>query len=134
MSGPDRAELRGFGFGVGGPLAAIGTIALLAVWPFGESHPNFGGSLMIAGGGLGLLAALAPSALWPVHRVWMPLARAVSWFNTRVVLMVIYYLVLLPTGLLRRLAGDPLALRERRESYWEKRTAKPDVESYRRQV
>jgi uncharacterized protein involved in cysteine biosynthesis len=40
---------------------------------------------------------------------WMVFVRALAWINARIILMVVFYLILTPVGLFRRLLGyDPL--------------------------
>ena len=74
---------------------------------------------------LGVIAAIffalglvAPKSLGPVHRGWMRLAEALGWVNTRILLILIFYLVVTPLGLIMRLfRRDPLDM-ARRDSYW----------------
>ncbi|MGH9312901.1 MAG: SxtJ family membrane protein [Vicinamibacterales bacterium] len=43
---------------------------------------------------------------------WMTFARALAWVNARIILTVVFYLVLTPVGLARRLLGyDPMSRR-----------------------
>jgi hypothetical protein len=87
-------------------------------------------------GALGVVLGLvAPQALAPIASRWMRFAHAVSWVNTRILLAVVYYGMVLPIGLVRRLLADPLNLRTRpAESYWVRREPVSDRDSYRRQV
>jgi membrane protein required for beta-lactamase induction len=40
---------------------------------------------------------------------WMVVVRALAWINARIILTVVFYLILTPVGLVRRLMGyDPL--------------------------
>lgn len=91
-------------------------------------------------GALGVLLVvpglLFPAALGPVERGWMAFASALGWFNTRLILGVVYYVVFTPAGLLRRLAGDPLdrRLRTGTPSHWIPREpARSDPSRYRKQ-
>ncbi len=99
-------------------------LALLAgvgVWRGHTILPAVLGGAAVA---LGVLALLAPRLLGPVHKLWMKIADALAWFNTRVLLGVVYYLVMTPTGIVMRLMGrDPLdrTLGDR-PSYWVART------------
>ena len=128
-----RRELRIFGIGLGVILGAIG------LWRYLSGDlllPRLAGG---AGGLLLLLGILAPTLLRPVHAGWMRIVAPIAWFNTRLLLGVVYFGILLPSGLLRRFFGDPLQLRGlrgrgQRSSYWVDRTETPDRESYRRQV
>ena len=128
-----RRDLRVFGIGVGTILTAIGVWRYLA----GDAllPPVLGGG----GGLLVLLGVLAPALLRPLHLAWMRVVAPLSWFNTRLLLGAVYFGILLPTGLVRRLVGDPLQLRgprgaRRRSTYWVDRVGSGDRESYRRQV
>lgn len=87
-----KAELRNFGLLLGALFAAIfGAVPwlrhrTLEYWPW-----------MLAA--VLWIAALAwPRILaWP-HRWWMRLGEALGWFNTRVILTVIYFVVVTPLG------------------------------------
>lgn len=63
----------------------------------------------------------APHTLRPFFKFWMGVAFCLGWLNTRIILIVIYYLVLTPIGLLAKmLKKDFLNLRLEKEaqSYW----------------
>ncbi len=99
------------------PLALL---AGLGVWRGHTVLPGVLGALAVV---LALLALGAPSLLGPVHRLWMQVADALGWFNTRVLLGLVYFLVMTPTGIVMRLMGrDPLDRRlGDRASYWVER-------------
>jgi hypothetical protein len=49
------------------------------------------------------------SLLRSAYAGWMVVARKIGWFNSRVILTVVFYLVLTPVGLVRRILGyDPM--------------------------
>ena len=109
-----RAE-REFGLIVGGVLV------LLAGWwlhrgKFG-SAPD---AVLALGLALFLLGALFPKALVVPNRLWMALSEALSFVATRFLLAVIFFLVITPIGLIKRLTGwDPLRRRTPpASSYW----------------
>jgi hypothetical protein len=56
----------------------------------------------VAAGLFFLAGALAPTRLGPVERAWMSLAHAISRITTPVFMGIVYFLILTPTGLLRR--------------------------------
>ncbi len=116
-------ELRRFGVTVAIPLALL---AGLGVWRGHTVLPGVLGGLAILLAGLALVA---PSLLGPVHRVWMQVADALGWFNTRVLLGLVYFLVMTPTGIVMRLLGrDPLDRRlGDRTSYWVQRKRHADA-------
>jgi len=56
-----------------------------------------------------------------IYTLWMKLAFILGWINTRLILLVIFYLVVTPMGLVTKLFGiDLLDLRidKRKVSYW----------------
>lgn len=84
-----------------------------------------------------LLGAAAPFALKPVYIFWMRFAFVLSWVNTRLILLVIFYLVFTPIGLCLKLFGkDLLDIRpeKNKDTYWKKKETGYDTkESYERQ-
>ena len=110
----EKKELRNFGLIVGG------VFCLIAVWPafrHGEAIRFWAlvpGSLLIA------LGLLMPMTLGPIFRVWMKIGHVMGWINTRIILGLVFYLVVTPTGMIRRLFGkDPMgkAIRTDLNSY-----------------
>jgi hypothetical protein len=81
-------------------------------------------------------ALLRPALLEPVERYWMRAAMTLGRINTRVILSVLYYVMMTPIGMVRRLFGDPLnrSLNDGRSSHWIKRSRDPiDPKSYEQQ-
>ena len=115
-------ELRRFGFTVAIPLALL---AAVGIWRGHAILPAVLGGLAVVLAGLALLA---PGLLGPVHKVWMRGAHALGWFNTRVLLSLVYFLIMTPTGVVMRLMGrDPLDRRlSDRPSNWVERKRHPD--------
>jgi hypothetical protein len=109
-----RAE-REFGLLVGGVLIALG-----GWWLYRGRYPSLSVALLSLGATLALLGALFPRALVVPNRLWMGLAEALGFVMTRVILGLIFFLVVTPIGIVRRLTGgDPLGRRApRAESYW----------------
>ncbi len=116
-------ELRRFGVTVAIPLALL---AGLGVWRGHSVLPMVLGALAILLAGLALVA---PRLLSPLHTIWMAGAQALGWFNTRVLLGVVYFVVMTPTGIVMRLMGrDPLDRRlGDRSSYWVERKRHADA-------
>jgi Saxitoxin biosynthesis operon protein SxtJ len=67
-----------------------------------------------------LLGTFVPRALIYPNRAWMALAEVLSYISTRVLLAFVYFVVMTPIGITKRLFGwDPLSRRSARsESYW----------------
>lgn len=115
-----RADGRKFGLLVGGSFLALGGLFL---WRGHEVPAWIVGAV---GGVLGGLGLLVPGRLRPVYRAWMSLARGISRVTTPIVLSLVYFLVLTPTGLVRRIFGDdPLERAAGRESHWKSRAGEP---------
>jgi hypothetical protein len=93
------AEGRRFAFTLAAAFAVLGGVAQ---WRDRERA-----ALVFAiAAGLFLIAGLiAPSRLGPVERAWMGLARAISRVTTPIFMGIVYFVVLTPTGLVRRLVG-----------------------------
>jgi len=94
-----RKDLRSFGLLVGGIFAVIGFWPL--VWR-GEDYRTWAlalAALLIAP------ALVYPSSLKPVHKLWMKLGHVLGWINTRILLGAVFFLVVTPIGMIRRLLG-----------------------------
>jgi len=67
------------------------------------------------------LAVFAPTLLRPLFKLWMKLAHAVGWFNTQVLLTIVFILIFIPTGLIMKLLRkDPMKRKMlAEETYWE---------------
>ena len=99
------SQLRSFG------LTVASGFAIIALLPLLRHHGPRIWSVAIALA-LAVAALAAPGVLRPVHRVWMTVGEALGWVNSRIILTVIYYLLIVPTGLFRRLRhDDPLRLK-----------------------
>lgn len=102
-AGLSREEGRHFALSVGGAFGVIGGIAL---W---RGHQAWSPAFLGAGAALVLAGLLLPHRLGPLHAAWMGLAHAISRVTTPIVMGVIYYLVLSPMALVRRVVGgNPL--------------------------
>ena len=69
-----------------------------------------------------LPAVLFPKILSPIYRVWTTIGDALGWINTRIILCLVFYTLLTPIGVIRRilLKKDPLLL-----------AFEPEAETYR---
>jgi hypothetical protein len=101
---PEIDELRKFGFmfavvlavlfGFLIPLIRYGTmISLWPLWPWAIAL------LMVS------WALIHPKSLWIAHTPWMKFAGVAQWVNTRIIMFLIFYLLILPIGLVLRLFG-----------------------------
>jgi len=67
-----------------------------------------------------LLGIVWPRALVYPNKAWMKLAEGLSYVSTRIVLAFVYFFVITPIGVIKRMTGwDPLNRRAARsDSYW----------------
>jgi len=67
------------------------------------------------------IISFAPIILRPVFKLWLKAAHAVGWFNTQILLSIVFILVFIPTGLIMRLfREDPMKRKMLAEgTYWE---------------
>jgi hypothetical protein len=121
--GPDGERIEGSSdrsFG----LVFAGVFAVVAVWPL-----TAGGSIRVWAAGCAaafLAAALArPRLLAPLNRLWFRFGLALGRVTTPIVMAVVFFLAVTPTGLVMRALGKDL-LRRRLDpaakSYWIERT------------
>ena len=101
----DRKGLREFGLVTGAIVA--GLFGLFFPWLLERSLPLWP---WVICGVLGLFGLVAPMALNPVYKIWMRFGLIMSKIMTPLVMSIVFYLVITPTGLIRRaLAKDSLA-------------------------
>ena len=94
--------------------------AIIALYPLLGSGTIRSWSLIVAGIFL-LLALITPVVLAPANRLWMKFGELLHRIVSPVALGIVFYVTVLPTGILLRLLGkDPLRLRmdPTTESYW----------------
>ena len=97
-------ELRQFGVIMG--VFIVLFFGLLIPWIWGLSFSTWPwiASAVFAG-----LAVVIPVVLKPIYSVWMKLAHVLGWINTRLLLSLVFYLIILPIGVILRLSGkDPM--------------------------
>jgi len=108
-------QLRSFGLTVGGIFAVIG------IWPTVVRYEDPRWWALALAACLLVPALLFPKSLVWVHKGWMALGHVLGQINTRIILGLVFYVVVTPTGFVRRLLGkDPMG-----------RQIRPDVDSYR---
>lgn len=111
----DRKGLRNFGLGFGAVVAAL--FGLLLPWLFSTGLPLWPWYL---GACMALWSVAAPMTLRPFYRAWMKFGLLLHRVTTPVVLGVVFYGVITPTGLIARLfRSDPLQrdCKEARDSF-----------------
>jgi hypothetical protein len=107
------AEGRKFGLTVG---AAFLVLAGITWWREHETlmyvFSGLGGALIAAG-------LVVPAHLGPTYRAWMGLAHAISKVTTPIFMGIVYFLVIMPVGLIMRALGrNPIRHRPVDGSFW----------------
>ena len=127
---PRRVVDRERSFGVSvGPVLLL--IAAIFAW---RGRVSLSAALAALGSVLVTCGLRRPSLLKGPSAWWWRLAHMLGWFNSRVLLVAIYVIVIVPVAVIRRLTGhDPLRRRRQRGSGW---TESPrryrDPQHYRR--
>ncbi|WP_333607712.1 SxtJ family membrane protein [Arsukibacterium sp.] len=110
----DRHGLRTFGWqmAIAWPLL----FSLLLPWLFGWAPPLWPLWLSAV---FVLLAVGYPFGLYYPYRLWMAFASVMAWINTRLLLGLVFYLMILPLGLVLRLFGKlQYQHKPTGDSYW----------------
>lgn len=105
----------------------------LAFW----KHSTNGYIWMVAGAVL-CLARLVPPLFRVIYRFWIQFSVVLGFFVSRILLTIIFFLVITPTGIIMRLVGkDPMErkLDPAATSYWTRREDEADrsLERYEKQ-
>jgi hypothetical protein len=100
-----KSQLRSFALIVA---AGFGVIGVLPLVIRGQSVRWW--AVVIAAAML-LTGLILPQVLRPVFKVWMFVGAILGWINTRVILCLLYYGLIVPIGIARRLTGKDSMLR-----------------------
>jgi hypothetical protein len=107
-------ELRNFGLVMAGALAVIGALTFWRGQNLWAVLWGLAGLFLVGG-------LVWPRGLAPVEWLWMKVAHYMGQFMTRVILILTFYLIMTPLGLLKRLFGkDTLNLKFEKSgsTYW----------------
>jgi predicted membrane protein len=122
------AELRKFGL-----VTAIFVIVFfdgLIPWIWGIAPPAWP---LVVAALLSFFALVRPVWLNPFYRVWMKFANVLGWINTRIILSLMFFVVILPTGLIMRLRRDPMRRKwDKTEVSYRKKSKPPKTENLKR--
>lgn len=124
----DRIVLRKFGVAMGIVFLVIGSLFLLR-----QKHVVAVNSLLVSCLFI-IMGLVLPMILKPVYIVWMRFSFILGWINTRIILLILFYLVFTPIGLLIRLLKmDLLERKNKTDSYWKnKKKAEGEPLDYER--
>ncbi len=106
---------REFGLIVGGIFTLLG-----AWWLYRGKFVSVSQVILVLGMMLILLGLTFPRSLVYPNRAWMLLAEALAYVSTRIILGLVFFLIVTPIGVVKRLLGwDPLHRRAGSgPSYW----------------
>ncbi|HDP34815.1 MAG TPA: hypothetical protein ENN29_06865 [Candidatus Hydrogenedentes bacterium] len=119
-----RTEQRKFGLMMA---AAIIVIGLIRFALHGFAH--FPVWFFVVAGAFACFGLLLPRALQPVFVVWIKFALVLNWLVTHLMLTVMYWLIIVPMGVVMRLfSEDPLKRKwlPKTDSYWEAPEEQPE--------
>jgi len=118
-------DIKKFGFLIGGILVII---SLFLIWKDIPSYKN----IMPIGIIFVLFGQFLPTILKPIYLVWMTFAVTLGWIMTRVILIVVFYLIVTPISLIAKLFRHKfldLTFRTENDTYWNYRKgAVSDIE------
>jgi hypothetical protein len=128
---PSRRDLSVFAVVL--PLVAlvVGVIAVIRFDAIGVAQIVWG-----MGAALTLVYLAVPGWRVPIFVGWMYATYPIGWILSHVVLLIVFFVVIVPFGVIARLTRrDPLARRVDRSapSYWRRREPVSDVNRYFRQ-
>jgi hypothetical protein len=105
-------------------LVVAAVFALLGGWQLYRARPTVAITFGVLAAILVLCSAIPPAAM-VFHRAWMTLAGVLGYVNSRILLAIIFYLILSPLGVIKRVFGSDLLDRRsgKAPSYWRQRTA-----------
>lgn len=89
----NKKELRNFGQLTGAIIVVL--FGLLLPWIWGHSLPRWPWLIAAV---LWFLAFLTPIALNPIYQVWMRIGLVLGWINTRIILGLVFYGLIMPMG------------------------------------
>lgn len=81
-----------------------------------------------------VLGQFIPVAVYPIYRVWMVVASVLAWINTRIIMLIAFYLLMVPIGLIMQALGKLQYKKVKwdkkpSQSYWIKRDNPPKPEN-----
>ncbi|MEJ2239039.1 MAG: SxtJ family membrane protein [Gemmatimonadales bacterium] len=107
------AQGRRFGLTLG---IAFLALAALLLWRDRETTALVAG---IIGAGLLLGGLIVPTRLGPIERGWMAFAHAISKVTTPIFMAIVYYVAIVPMGvLMRMLRHNPIDRNATDDSFW----------------
>lgn len=111
-----KKSLRKFGIVVGLVFLLLAGLTYIKGYPLAVLYVT-----SIAGGLLVITGVVSPQALKGIYRSWMAMAFCMGWVVSRILLIVLFYLIITPIGILTRLLGKKfmeVKINKDEVSYW----------------
>ena len=127
---PSARELAWFGVIAFAFLGVVGTLAWRAGFPLAARGVWIGAVLLVA------VYYAVPPLRRPVFRAWMAATFPIGWTVSHLLLVIIYYGIVTPVGMVLRITGhDPMGRRfdATMASYWVAAKTPRDVSRYFKQ-
>ncbi|MBF0361072.1 MAG: hypothetical protein HQK49_08680 [Oligoflexia bacterium] len=100
--GPTKKEVRKFGY--------LFSFIFFIIISMNYYSTNMISTFTYAFGGICILfffmATVTPSQLKPVYKTWMLFGKALGWVNMNIILILIFYIIFTPIGLIFRIFRD----------------------------
>ena len=126
-----KKELREFGITIGGILLVLGGLV------FWRGKRELVPYLVSVGTALVISGLMLPAILKPLQKIWMGFSVIMGFFVSRIILLILFYAVLTPLGLVARLFGKDILnqkIDKSLKSYWRDRSPETNSkESYENQ-
>ena len=98
-----NSDLRKFGFIMGGMFALI--FGLIFPWIAEKNSHNWPVWPFIVMAVFWGIALFMPQVLRPVNTIWIKIGNVLGWVNSRIILGIMFFLIILPIGLILKLFG-----------------------------
>jgi hypothetical protein len=125
-----KKELRQFAVIIGIACCVLGAL----LWWRGKTYYPYS---FVCAAVLFLTGLILPAALKPFHKAWMTLSVLMGWLMTRLILIILFYVILTPIALISRLCGKDFLdkkINKNASSYWVPRDKQTDdKKSYEQQ-
>jgi hypothetical protein len=105
---PTVKDLRGFGYVMAGGISLFFGILIPLIW-----HRPFRARTFIIALIFLVLGRVYPQSLKHIYIAWMKIGGVLGWINSRIILSAVFYVIIAPVGLFRRIffRADPLRLK-----------------------
>lgn len=128
----NRTEQQKFGLVMAAVIVVLGLIRYTL-----HGFAHFPVWFFVVAGAFAFFGLVLPRALKPVLIVWLKFALVLNWIMTHVLLTIVYWLVIVPMGIIMRVfSEDPLKRKwlAKTDSYWEAPEEQPtELEHWRNQ-